>query len=241
MTHSNRRVYVGRHLRHERPGGRVRGGPAQAGRAGRGVGGRLHVRRRQRGPGAGARGRGLPSRRRRGRFHRRPRHAAIAAMAPGLRTLRRGQCRHRRPAGPGRLGRHRPDHPRHARAAHRHAQADGLDHGLGQRRALCRAVRYRHDVFRDRRGRPEPHFAPGAGQRRRHDRRGFAGRRPAPWRTTACPPWGSPCSASPRPACSRSRRCWSRATTAWCSTPRARAGSRWRNRWTAICWPACWT
>ncbi|KAG1253443.1 hypothetical protein G6F68_011336 [Rhizopus microsporus] len=68
-----------RHLRHQGPRSRVRGGSAQARRPGRGVGGRVHHRRRQRLPGAGAGSGPQPSRRRAGRVHRRPRY---------------GNCRH---------------------------------------------------------------------------------------------------------------------------------------------------
>ena len=118
--------------------------------------------------------------RRAGGVHWRPWHGHRRHGA-GLRALRRRRRRHRRAAGPGRLGRHGADHAGHARAAHRRAQADGVDHGFRQRRALCRAVRHRHDVLRHRRGRAEPHLAPRAGQcRRRHWRRVPPGRQRGP-------------------------------------------------------------
>ena len=63
---------------------------------------------------------------------------------------------------------------RHARAADRRAQGDGLDDGQRRHAALRRPERHLHDVFGDRRAGHQPHQREGAGQCRaragRHDR-----------------------------------------------------------------------
>ena len=107
-----------------------------------------------------------PRDRRAGDGRRRGEHRA----APGRRRQGARHC------GDGRHPGHHPQHPRHARAALRLPQGDGLDHGLRQRGAVGGHQRHHHDVLGDRHPGPESRDAQDPGERGRRRVRHGGGR-----------------------------------------------------------------
>ena len=82
-----------------------------------------------------------------------------------LRALRRDAKRPRRPDRRRRLGRHHAGDQRHARAAGRRSEGDGLDDGQRRHAALRRPERHLHDVLGHRRAGHPSHQRAGARQR----------------------------------------------------------------------------
>ena len=171
------------------------------------------------------------------------RGGSVSGHGGSLRALDRARAAHRRRHLGRRLRRHHAGDGRHARAAGRHPQDHGLDGGGRRCRQICRRRRH-HDVpFGRRRSGAELDHRAGARQRRarhgRHDRatarRARPGRQSASWRGR---PSASPCSASPRLRCRRSRNASKPTTTASSSTPPASAGGRWRTSAIPGCSPA---
>ena len=166
------------------------------------------------------------------------RGSAVTAMALAFARFVADAQRPRRPDRRRRLGRHLARDRRHARAADRRAEGDGLDHGERRHAALRRPERHLHDVFGHRRAGHQPHQRAGARQcrpcARRHDRRTRrrsrneqAGDRPDDVRRDDAR------------ACRRvAQAARDTTTTASSSTPPASAASRWKSSPTRACSPA---
>ena len=150
------------------------------------------------------------------------------ALVPALHARRPLRRRPR----PRRRRRHDDDHRGDADAAGRRAEADGLDAGLGQHRAVRRREGHHADVLGRRHRRPQPAVAPHPRQRGRRASPAWSNRRrpaveadepPRPLarrddvrRHDAVRDGGARSSSKPP------------ATTCWSSTPPAPAAGRWR-------------
>ena len=152
--------------------------------------------------------------RRQCRVHRRPRQFRRRHGA-GVRGVDAPPERDRRHHRRRRLGRHLDGRAGDAVAADRRAEDHDLHGRLRRRAALRRRLRHPDDVLGHRRAGPQFDLAPDPRQRRaghaRHGQgarcRDGAGSARAARRGRSFPRSGSPCSASPRRACSRSPAC----------------------------------
>ena len=154
-----------RHLRHQGPRAVLPAPVPREARPARRHGRPRDLRQAVDRGGPSARGRAPPSRGRSGGLQRRPRQRRDGDGA----RLRRASSQTRGDLGGlisrRRLGRHLAGDQRHARAAGRRAQGDGLDDGQRRHAALCRPERHLHDVFGHRRAGHPSHQRAGARQR----------------------------------------------------------------------------